>query len=422
MICPNCHREIVDNSQYCSYCGKKIHRCGYCNQPLISGTKFCTYCGRPVEEQTDSHQNERGFYQPIHTFPIQKEKKQEIPFREIQVNNHVNYKVLIVSFTLLVILTLASYIYVYHTPNNQLVDRPTRQEPVAIVIKVDGSISTSSMIGNINQSGHVAIDGDDVYIVNNQGTIVKMDSLLRNQTELVKGDNHYIYVKDKTVYYVDSQYQLCSITNEGKDQQVILNQAMYYVFFQGDKVYYQLDDDGEKIYVYDFKTKENKKINERRSYCLNVVEDKIYYNSTSNIYVIDIDGKNEEKIIEGDCHDLIYYNQRLYYSKDGHIEEYDIETKQSRTIISERSQLMNISDDNMYGDYLFYITLDGLKRYDFNTQETATIYDSYCKSCEILGNKLVLTIETYGSSYQLIMSFDGQQQYRLFQNNDGNYI
>lgn len=58
MICPNCKKQINDDSSFCQYCGSKIvveNKCPHCGaHPLPKDSKFCPDCGHRIEQKQNS--------------------------------------------------------------------------------------------------------------------------------------------------------------------------------------------------------------------------------------------------------------------------------------------------------------------------------------------------------------------------------
>jgi len=316
--------------------------------------------------------------------------------------------------------TSVSYIYLQKTKdinvfqNDDVISNDNQSQ----TMMVDGTMADVSVIGNINQGGHVAIYKDRIYISDDEGQLVSMNNQLSDRKVLIKGEAEYINIVDDVIYYTDSQNQLCSIGIDGENQKVIVKQKTFYVVVKDHKIYYQSDTNGEKIYVYDLETNKNTQLNDRRSYNLNIVDSKIYYTSTDGIYCMGIDGKGDEKLVDGQSYTMAYYNQKLYYCTDDYqVKSYNIQTQKIETIIDETSQFMNMNDQ-----YIFYRSSKGLNRYDMKTKETKTIYSGSITYCEIVGDKLVLTISSYSDTYRVIMEQDGSNQQRLFQSQDETYI
>jgi len=415
MLCPTCHQDIQEDALYCPHCGEKLNKCPHCQKPLMPNAKFCTYCGQSVIQQSSSQERIGGYYQPIQDNVHQETEKETIQFQDIPTKKKVNKLVVGGSVLLLVVASIVSYLYLKNTPAIEVADK---QNETVEKFEIGGNQTSSTLIGNINQAGHVYQYNDKVYIVNDQGKLVSMDKALSQKTVIIDDQVEYVNIVNDTIYYTNKDNHICSSTINGDNQKVILNVKAYYMVVKDEKIYYQSDTDGESIYVYDLKTNQNTKLNDRHSYNLNVVDQDIYYTSTDGIYRIGIDGKGDEKLISGECSQVIYQDDKLYYTENANqLRSYDIKTKKMENVVNERSQLANITDQ-----YIFYYSTEGLKKYDFKTQTSEVIYNSNPQYVEVLGDKLVLTLQSGQDSYRIIMDFNGKQQQRLFVGNDGSFI
>lgn len=56
-ICPNCHKNFSDETQFCAVCGTPLvqaapeHFCPNCGAKIEPGEKFCPSCGHPSEDR-----------------------------------------------------------------------------------------------------------------------------------------------------------------------------------------------------------------------------------------------------------------------------------------------------------------------------------------------------------------------------------
>ena len=429
MQCPRCKSEISEDAHYCQNCGRKIERCPSCHQPIIDGAKFCSHCGTSLnnmgentytqyQQQSFEQSPLDSFYQPINEDDTMKEEKPKGSFKDIKVSKKVNWTVLIMSVLVLVLLTGVSIYYLQKT-KNQSIYKENQTVENQDIMKVNGTTPEVSLIGNRNQGGHVVLYKDHLYLCDDNNYLVSMDSDLKNQKVLMNSEVEYLFVQDDIIYYTNDKNQLCSMDINGENQKIIIDKAVYYVTFENTKIYYQLDSDQERIYVYDMNSKKTKCLNERRSYNINIVDDKIYYTSTDGIYCMGVDGQGEEKIISGQCYSLIYDQKKLYYTtSDSQIMVYDLQTNKTSALVEESAQLFN-----MTSQYIYYQSSKGLKRYDRTTKETKVIYNGSVRYCEIAGDQLIVTTYSYSDEgYRVIMNSDGTNQQRLFTSNDGNFV
>lgn len=421
MLCPRCKNEISEEMNFCPHCGMKIEKCPVCHQIIIPGAQYCSHCGANLNTQ-QSNQFE-GYYQPLNDYDQPVQNKQETHFRDIHTNRQLNKKVIIISVVVLVLVTAVSYAYIYYGPSiSNLIKGNTSQQLLTIEpISIDGDNTYSTYISNINQNGEVFQDGDKIYMCNDQGYLVCMDRDLDNQEVIIDEVCQYVTVVDDMIYYVNEDMQICSSSLDGQTRTVLLDVAAYYVVVKDGKIYYQSDGDSETIHVYDLATNEDQKLNDRRSYNLNVMDDVIYYSGTDGIYKIGIDGQGDEKIISDTGVGLVYQDDILYsMSNDGVLSSYDIQTGQTKQIVEDCYMLIGITNQ-----YLFYYDQSySLVRYDLTSQEFDSIYSGYITTGYVVGDKLVLsTFGQYQSSeYKIIMDFDGSNQQRIFVENDSNFV
>ena len=441
MKCPNCKNEILDESLYCAHCGVKIERCKHCDNVLQSGAHYCSYCGTPVSEsnyqplneqysnrlggyysgtQQQSNQSEYtnrlgGYYQPINETYKEEYVQETVDFKDIQTSKKVNKKVIILSVLALIVSTALAGVYLSKTAGINPFLPNDNQTITSSTLKVNGENDPYAYIGNINQGGHAFLYKDRIYVCDDNGYLVSMSTSFDDRITLTNHKVEYVSVVDDIIYYVNENMQICSMDIKGNHQAVIVEKEAYYVQVVDKKIYYQSDDDGERLYVFDLVTLENKEINQRVTYEMNITDDKIYYSSTDGIYCIGIDGKGEEKLSSDIGRSLIFKDNKLYYSTtDYETKVLDLNTKTSISLVNERSSLLNMTND-----YIFYYSLSGLKKYDVKTKESTVIYTGNLNFLEIVGNVLIITDS---DDHRIVMDFNGNNQQRLFLENDQNFV
>lgn len=417
MFCPRCQTEIQDDMSFCPQCGMKINKCPHCHQPVVPGASYCAYCGSELEKAPQSRLD--GYYQPLDDTYQKTQQTSYTSIHDVPVNKHVN-KPLIMIITMVVALLMAgSYIYIYHGP--QMTYKQEETELKKEEIEVSTSTKNPSIIGNTNQGGFVYQSQDKIYMCDDNGYIVSMDKKFENRQTLVREKCENIIVVENVIYYTNENHAICQISIDGKDQKVLLNQAVYYLNYKDHKLYYQLDEEGkENIYVYDLKTNQQTQLNDRQSYCLNILDDCIYYTSHDGIYKMGLDGKGEEKILEGDVNSLIYHDGKLYYTLQYRIMSYDLKTQKSETVIEEMGLLLNMTDTDIF----YYSRKNDVKRYHMETKESTTVYSGNIKFLSVVGDKLLIeTLDNFNkTSYKVIMEVNGDHQQRLFISQKGDFV
>ena len=424
MKCPKCNKEIVDDSLYCSECGMKIERCKNCNAVLQDGAHYCSYCGTPVNNQKSEYQpinNEYtnrlgGYYQPINETYNQPEYENEsIDFKDIETSKKVNKKVIIFSVLALIVSTALAGAYLSKTEgiNPFLPDGDTDVNTGSL--KVNGTSDPYAHVANMNQGGHAFMYKDRLYVCDDDGYLVSMSTSFDDRITLTDHKVEYVTIVDDIIYYVNDKMQICSMDIKGNHQTVIVEKEAYYVSVHDNKIYYQSDDEGERLHVFDLKTLEDKELNQRVTYEMNITDDKIYYTSTDGIYCIGVNGQGEEKLSSDKAQSLILRDNKLYYSTaDFDTKVLDLNTKTSEILFNERSSLMNMTND-----YIFYYSMNGLKKYDSKTKESTLIYKGDLKFLEVVGDVLIVTDN---NNYRYVMDFNGNYMQRLFLKNDQNFV
>lgn len=440
MYCQNCQKEIADDSSFCVYCGHKVKRCSRCHKLASESDLFCSQCGKSLTSDASSYnqgsfdqpvikEQIEGHYQPLKDVPFEEVKEDNISFDDVPTPKKVNFKIVGIAFAVLIVFTVIGYYYINNGNNPSFKDNDNTSEIIQNDIMIQSTTATSSLNGNLNMNGTSFFDGKTLYVCDNNGYIVKMDSKLENRVTLVKQKSQYLNVINDIIYYTNENNNLCSITTDGKDQKIILNKTIFYLVVKADKAYYQLDEGkgvGEYICVYDLKTNKETVLNKRASYNLNVLDNKIYYSSNDGIYSMNLDGKSDEKLVSDNVKNVIVQDGKIYFDREssGYISSFDINSKKIEDVVTkDNTYLLNITEQ-----YIFYLNKQyNVMRYDLKSKEVKSIYNSTkVGSLQVVGDKLIIdaAAETYSglSQYKVIMDFDGNVQQKLFAKNDGSYI
>lgn len=424
MICPRCKTEMNDDMNYCPQCGLKIEKCPHCHQPIMPNAKFCSHCGMSINPYHQSSHID-GYYEPLQNHMTQTYQEETVDFKDIPTQKKVNKKVLIMSVVALVVISTISYAYVHsgQSIGHLISDQNEVKELPKTKLSIESTTSLTTHTGNINFNGQVYQTDTHIYMSDDQGYLIKMDKNLENRQTLLTEKTENINVVKDIIYYTNAKNELCSVSVDGKDQKVLINQAVYYVIVKDDKIYYQLDDNRkENIYVYDIKTNQSTKLNERKSYCLNVVDDLIYFTSDDGIYKIGIDGKGEEKLLDGQVANLLYQDGALYFINNAQqLQYYNIDKLQADTMLNRAVQLINMTDD-----YIFYLdSSHQIEKYDIKNKKSTKIYSGNYEYVYVVGDKLIVNTYNTGfqtETYKIIMDFDGNHQQRLFVDSQGNFV
>ena len=412
MKCPYCKNEIDQGSNFCPFCGKKlINQCPNCHQPLSPNDQFCPNCGTPIKKVSSK---DNGYYVPLDQENQTNNNNNfqqyydDIPDQGNFSKKKINWRPIIIGLLVILLLFGGSYYYL-STNTSNLTDILTQDETETDEEESLSSASDNDFItytGNVNLEGLAQKDGDMVYMTNNSGYLVSFDASFQTSTVLLEEEVHYITPYEDVIYFADANYYLCSINKDGTNKQTLLEQAVYYIILKDDKLYYQLDPDSETIYVYDIDSGESTKINDSRSYFLNVTDQYIYYESTDGAYRIDLDGSDDTKIIDGDTYYLTYDDGKLYYIDSSYILNiYDIENNS----VEQKSDL-TFGSFIKSGDTIYAYTSSGIVAYDLTSDEYTVLYSSSIETFQVIGDYVLVND---GSSWTLINS--SGTTYNLFE-------
>lgn len=406
MKCPNCQNDIYDDSKYCPYCGQSLQeKCPKCGYVVSSDDRFCSQCGYGLK----TSEKIEGYYVPINDEKEKLNKAFDEIFEE-QVyeapKDKVRWKPIGIGLLVLALLFGISYVYLSSLSNNDT----NINQPSYPGVSVNNSYTT--YVGNTHLEGKAVIDGDTIYMTNNDGYLVSMDKDFNNIKVLLEEAVSYITVYKDKLYFADSQNYLSMMDKDGKNKEVLVQKAVYYVLLKDDKLYYQLDPDNESLYVMDLVTKETTKLNNCRSYNPNISEDSIYYSSTDGIYVMGLDGSDDKRIVAGEVYNVLYEDNKLYYIKDNLLMMYDLKNDSINTVMN-----MLVASFNKSGNTIVAYTSRGLVSYDIATKETKVLYTGNMDNFFIIGDTVLVS---YNDNWQVIDS-EGRV-YSLFDDDSGEFI
>ncbi len=392
MKCTHCKQELRDNDQFCPYCGTKVELCPYCHKIIKPHSHYCMYCG----EVLNPYVNEDDY-----------EKKDD---------NKVNWLIVALSVIALIVCSVAGLIYLSST-SVEMNDMNQQNNNKSLVIGDQYLSSTRN--GNLNLQGSVYSSKDYIYICDENGYLIRMDHDLDNRKTIIDESCSYVQIVEDKIYYVDEKQSLCVSSIDGENREVLLAKDVYYVIYEKGYIYYQLDEDNESIYCYNVDLKEHKKLNDQKSYNINLVNDYIYYTSDDGIYRMNKDGQNNKRLLELEVYNLIYHDNDLYFSNGRHqIVKYNIESKKSDIIANNGSMAFNVTDE-----YLFYVGNDYcVYSYDLRTKDFKCIYNGSAKMIQVLDDAIVVDTYSYNQEYKIIIDYSGKVQVRLFLENDENFI
>lgn len=248
-------------------------------------------------------------------------------------------------------------------------------------------------IGNTNNFGLAALQGDWIYYIANNYQIFKIRTDGTENT-LVCGDYAlWLNVVGEWIYYhglaVNGLYK---IRTNGKDWSLVTEDQAGYINVVGDWVYYSNGSDEGKLYKVHIDGGDSIKLNNDESEFVSVVGNDIYYVSVeteNNEWVIcktDVNGGEREIIYNESVDYITIDNEWLYYiNADGESEpniyrmSLDGVGKNPERINDDESYSLNVSGGWVYyandddGGKIYRIRTDGTEKMKLNDDESIDI-------------------------------------------------
>lgn len=152
----------------------------------------------------------------------------------------------------------------------------------------------------------------------------------------------YLQLADGIFYFTDfKENNLHKLAIGGGEEEVLLNEVIYYPVVYKDWIFFQMDSDNESLYRMPKDGGEPEKLNNVQSYCPLVYKDRVYYTTqdgnTFTISSMNIDGSDEQVILETQTYSLNLYDGRLYFVEEGNEDvisyiDLEDETKEKQTL------------------------------------------------------------------------------------------
>ena len=368
MICPSCHNNVPEGSNFCPHCGYRLgdNRCPHCGHENIPHAKFCSHCGRPLQSGI---KEPKGTFTPTEDI-YQEEQKNYEPEK---VSHKVNWKIVIISVLVLILATTGSQYYLKHSKGITWSDTTTSSTnsntKSIISIKKPTEIEQTSNTAN---EGLVATDGKVIYMSNNNNQLVKLDKKMNVLKNYGIKSAQYLNLVGDNLYYTNNKHYLSVLNTKTGKHQTLQETKMYYVTYHDSKLYYQNDDDNESLYVYDIATKASTKLLDQHIYNMNFVGDMIYLTGKTNIIAYNMTNQSTEVVFNEQVYNTIYQDGYLYYiTAKSALGRIDLENKQSETILSDIGYSMFLMSDNA----IYFVSSDAkIYRIDLKTKKTSAVY------------------------------------------------
>lgn len=149
-----------------------------------------------------------------------------------------------------------------------------------------------------------------------------------DETKLVDGAFYFIIVGDN-MYYTKSDNcaditAFCKADLDGNNEESILEKPIYYPYIADKKLYYQDDQDGETIHMYDMESKQDTKISDEVTYQYVLNDDYMYCLQENNnsddelsrtLVKIDLSTKETTNLYEGaGPNGLVIKDDKIYFT------------------------------------------------------------------------------------------------------------
>ena len=377
MYCRNCGQYVSEDMLYCP-------RCGY---PLATVKKICYYCKNPLKENEDICPCcGKSQVQPVTKDPYQGYWKKPL------------------IWAILVVL-LAGSVYL----SDYMISHPLNLQASVSEnenLKIDGKMDLNMIAANNQCEGFAFFDGETFYCVKDHN-LYQMTSDGQSK-KLIEGCQGYISVVEQKLYYCDTYYDYyCYDLESGKQEKLLEN--IYYPVVYENRLYYQLDNDGESIHCFDMESAQDQKLNDEVSYCLSIdtSRNQIYYLAYDEQYVVktmSLTGENLQEVYQcqGNA-SFVMDDDHLYVYDDDRIVKVSKEDKKQDVL---KENLMN-GYINICQDQIVYTSGD-LYKMSKDGKDSQVLYDEYVYQLQVTGNQIVIvSFLDYENTFQAV-DLDGQ--------------
>lgn len=288
-FCPNCNKELSEDTQFCDSCGTQIFEtifCTSCGQQTSTEYSFCQFCGASLVEM------------PVEEQPVEMPKpKKKLPKKAILFGA---IGVAVVAVLVLVV---------------SLIFGSRGLDNYALYLK-DGEIYFNDL-GKNSESWQVTkklVDSDDVEDKDLAEAGYSMGRFAQ-----MSEDGKYLFYPDKVGENGFTLYYRAVNDPEAEAKKIDSGLESYQLNAAGTLVTYTKGDDGD-LYQYDVKKDSKEKIASEVVQICGISEDGsriIYKNSDGNLYVKDA-GKDKEKLASEieDVERVSEDFKTVYYTKE----------------------------------------------------------------------------------------------------------
>ena len=142
------------------------------------------------------------------------------------------------------------------------------------------------------------------------------------QNVLRENPPQYLQLVNGVFYFTDwEENNLRKLPADGGEEEILLDEQVYYPVVYKDWIFFQRDSDGESLYRMPKDGGELLKLNDMKTYSPQIYRDRIYYMAQEEqVYTlrsIGINGEDEQVLLEAHAWNLNLYNGRLYFVEEG---------------------------------------------------------------------------------------------------------
>lgn len=255
--------------------------------------------------------------------------------------------------------------------------------------------TSGNSIGNLNEYGLLAKQGDWIYFNDSEVDMFRKETVDGTEREILADCNPYfINVVGEWIYYCEwSDKSLWKMKIDGSEMQQLLDDYVDYVYVEDDWIYYKGEEDNNNI-----------------------------------LYRMHLDGSDNEKIF-GDAYCV--YDGRIYYQKE--IENYEyqlcsisIQGNDEIVLVDGRVSYLNVDGDWIYyrgddeGHCLYKMKIDGTEKTrlintsasDIITWEEWIYFISYDDD-SYLESDMIYRIKKDGSTLQCAKNIHKVEEYNV---------
>lgn len=231
------------------------------------------------------------------------------------------------------------------------------------------------------------------------------------QSILRESPPQYLQMVNGVFYFTDAEENnLRKLPADGGEEEILLDERVYYPVVYKDWLFFQRDSDGESLYRMPKDGGEPEKLNDVHTYDILVSRDRIYYkaleDTSYSLRSIGLDGSDEQILLETNFWRTNLYKNCLYFVEEGNEavisylnldeESYNVQTLDlsepiRQALKSAYNESIELSVDsydaiNFSGDYILFMvsfTVNGSSfrdeyLYGLNT-ETILVIPEFCR-------------------------------------------